>query len=387
MLFFSHRGNISGPNPELENTPDYVLKALNKGFSVVVDVCLKNEVLYLGNKHSDSKTEVDKSFLQNTSIVCRAHDEITYEALLSYEIHCFYHDNHQDPKTSLGLQMINYELSNEVNLSQKTILMFPEEYLSNKPNYNTYKQAFGILSNYIINYRRCVEAKHHVAMIISGRIRCYDRLFIPKIKAFYEANPDHYIHIFASLNYPSLNDDIINFNRSCCLSGVNVTPYKCDQKYIDYPKVRLEYTTQRHILGNYMSHSYNNNVAFRLIEEYSRAKNDIIFKTVTLYRTDITSESFPKIVTTNEIEPDTLYHPQPYEPEWIQNNTVTGSYALMKYYCDFYHYIDTYLERDDIVFHPEISITHHMNKHQNIKYNIYDDRQDIDINRHSYETR
>ena len=38
MILISHRGNINGPNPEMENNPEYIQKALDLGYDVEVDV-------------------------------------------------------------------------------------------------------------------------------------------------------------------------------------------------------------------------------------------------------------------------------------------------------------------------------------------------------------
>ena len=38
MIFIAHRGNLSGPQPENENKLAYIQAALDKGFSVEVDV-------------------------------------------------------------------------------------------------------------------------------------------------------------------------------------------------------------------------------------------------------------------------------------------------------------------------------------------------------------
>ena len=38
MLFISHRGNLSGPQPENENKVSYIQAALDKGFAVEVEV-------------------------------------------------------------------------------------------------------------------------------------------------------------------------------------------------------------------------------------------------------------------------------------------------------------------------------------------------------------
>ena len=38
MILIAHRGNISGPNPEMENNPIYIVKELEKGYDVEVDI-------------------------------------------------------------------------------------------------------------------------------------------------------------------------------------------------------------------------------------------------------------------------------------------------------------------------------------------------------------
>ena len=38
MIHIAHRGNMYGPNPEMENDPDYLLSAINAGCDVEVDV-------------------------------------------------------------------------------------------------------------------------------------------------------------------------------------------------------------------------------------------------------------------------------------------------------------------------------------------------------------
>ena len=48
MIFVSHRGNINGPQPERENTVEYIQEALDKGFDVEIDVWARNQ-LWLGH--------------------------------------------------------------------------------------------------------------------------------------------------------------------------------------------------------------------------------------------------------------------------------------------------------------------------------------------------
>ena len=38
MILIAHRGNIHGPNPELENNPFYIDKAIEQGYNVEIDI-------------------------------------------------------------------------------------------------------------------------------------------------------------------------------------------------------------------------------------------------------------------------------------------------------------------------------------------------------------
>jgi len=38
MILISHRGNTDGPNPEMENNPLYIDKALEQGYNVEIDI-------------------------------------------------------------------------------------------------------------------------------------------------------------------------------------------------------------------------------------------------------------------------------------------------------------------------------------------------------------
>ena len=61
MIYISHRGNISGKNRDLENTPDYIDRALDLGYDVEVDLWVHDSQLFLG--HDSGHSEIDLSFL------------------------------------------------------------------------------------------------------------------------------------------------------------------------------------------------------------------------------------------------------------------------------------------------------------------------------------
>lgn len=59
-IIISHRGNLDGPNPERENSPDYIEEALAAGFNVEVDVWWHEDAFWLG--HDGPKHRVKHPF-------------------------------------------------------------------------------------------------------------------------------------------------------------------------------------------------------------------------------------------------------------------------------------------------------------------------------------
>ena len=49
MILISHRGNLNGPKPLMENSPAYIEIAIKKNFHVEIDVWIKKNNLYLGH--------------------------------------------------------------------------------------------------------------------------------------------------------------------------------------------------------------------------------------------------------------------------------------------------------------------------------------------------
>ena len=49
MKLISHRGNISGPNPERENHPEYIFEVLQAGYDVEIDVWFVDNKFMLGH--------------------------------------------------------------------------------------------------------------------------------------------------------------------------------------------------------------------------------------------------------------------------------------------------------------------------------------------------
>jgi hypothetical protein len=60
-LFIAHRGNTNGPNCMMENTPDHIMSALDKGYDVEIDLWYASNSLWLG--HDKPEWKIGASFI------------------------------------------------------------------------------------------------------------------------------------------------------------------------------------------------------------------------------------------------------------------------------------------------------------------------------------
>ena len=101
MKLISHRGNLSGPKPDLENSPQYIQEALTLGLDVEIDVWLVKEQLFLG--HDEPQYEIDLDYLKNEKFWCHAKNPDALKLMLDNNIHCFWHDKDKFTLTSKGI--------------------------------------------------------------------------------------------------------------------------------------------------------------------------------------------------------------------------------------------------------------------------------------------
>lgn len=145
MLLISHRGNLSGPNPKLENSPYYIQQALDKGFNVEVDVWCYEDIFYLGHDFPDYR--IEKSFLENEMLWCHAKSPLALEKMLSNpKIHCFWHQNDDFTLTSKGYI---WTYPGKMILESRSIAVIPEYH----PEVWDISKAYGVCSDFIENYK------------------------------------------------------------------------------------------------------------------------------------------------------------------------------------------------------------------------------------------
>ena len=148
MILISHRGNLNGPNLKWENHPDYIQKALDKGFNVEIDVWYENSTFYLG--HDEPLHKVNINFLKKNGLWCHAKNINTLNVMLSYsDIHCFWHQEDDVTLTSRNFIWT----SPDKQLTENSIAVLPE--LNNDNSIKMLpEKIFGICSDYIVNYKK-----------------------------------------------------------------------------------------------------------------------------------------------------------------------------------------------------------------------------------------
>lgn len=100
MKIISHRVNLIGPKPFLENSPNYIQDALAWEFDVEIDVWLIKKELFLGHDHP--KYPISLEFIKNKYFRCHAKNFSALEFMLENNVQCFWHQDDDQTITSSG---------------------------------------------------------------------------------------------------------------------------------------------------------------------------------------------------------------------------------------------------------------------------------------------
>jgi len=149
MRFISHRGNLYGSDPFLENRPRYIQEALNKGFDVEIDVRYfpKYNEWFLG--HDKAQYKVSRDWLRSFKQFWIHAKNL--EALVALQTDWretdppyFWHENDTVSVVSNGTL---WTYPNKRLMSGWSIAVLPE-----KTDYKTedMSECFGICSDYIV---------------------------------------------------------------------------------------------------------------------------------------------------------------------------------------------------------------------------------------------
>ena len=124
----------------MENSPSYIMAAVDSGFDVEVDVWKVDDLIYLG--HDQPQYLIDLSFLNNERFWCHCKNIDALHYLLEEGIRCFFHSTDDVTLTSDGY-IWTYPGK---KITKKSICVLPE-----KSYHNTIDLAAGICSDYVNN--------------------------------------------------------------------------------------------------------------------------------------------------------------------------------------------------------------------------------------------
>ena len=100
MKLIAHRGNLNGPRPDKENSPEYLLRAVDNGYDCEVDVWVLDDDIWLGHDHPDYI--VTKEFINNPAFWNHAKNLKALYYMLDNNIRCFWHEGDERTLTSDG---------------------------------------------------------------------------------------------------------------------------------------------------------------------------------------------------------------------------------------------------------------------------------------------
>jgi hypothetical protein len=143
-FLISHRGNLNGPQPNKENSPDYINKAIESGYNVEIDIWFINNKWYLG--HDNPTYEIKYNFLFDSQFWLHAKNGEAFDKLLrdkNYDFNVFWHTTEDWVLTSKGYI---WTYPNKT-LYPKSICVMPEVGYS-----GDISNCIGICSDYILNY-------------------------------------------------------------------------------------------------------------------------------------------------------------------------------------------------------------------------------------------
>ena len=89
MKLISHRGNVNGPQKELENTPEQISRVLDQGYDCEIDLWLTDNKLWLG--HDAAEYSINRDFLEHPGLWIHAKNLPALAWLTTTDFNYFWH--------------------------------------------------------------------------------------------------------------------------------------------------------------------------------------------------------------------------------------------------------------------------------------------------------
>lgn len=149
MKLYAHRGNIEGRKPELENTINYVNKALKLGYGAELDVWYTPNAnkYFLG--HDWPNHPIPKEFMEDDRIIVHAKNVSTFQQLLKFKtIHSFFQKDDEVVLTSWGKRLYHENI--------KGFDYGEDEIYVNLDGSLKHREAYGVITDFPTSFNNCL---------------------------------------------------------------------------------------------------------------------------------------------------------------------------------------------------------------------------------------
>ena len=160
------------------------------------------------------------------------------------------------------------------------------------------------------------------------------------------------IEFFCSINDSRVDYDFIN------LFDIKKSNYNFE-KHVFPENLKIKNKRPETNINNTMSMFYNWMKNFQLIENFQKKQN-MLFDIIINYRSDILSSEFINFDKIENINFNTIYIPQGNDWGGVNDQMAFGNFDSMKKYCEIYKNIQKYNDNDNVIFHPETLLKHHL---------------------------
>lgn len=145
MRYIAHRGNVDGINESLENTKDYIDRAISLGYDVEIDLRVKEGKLFLGHDEPQYPVTIDWLIDRRNSLWIHAKDYESLSILSKTNLQYFYHSSEPYTITSNGY-IWSHDFKNKMTNMCIVPLLSKEEVLK-------YEQTdfFAVCSDFILD--------------------------------------------------------------------------------------------------------------------------------------------------------------------------------------------------------------------------------------------
>lgn len=148
VFYISHRGNLTGRNPERENTHAYIQEAINSGFYVEIDLWGKDGDLWLGHDSPQYKTSCFFLGDHYDRLFCHCKNVEAIDIIMKElpHIEFFYHNTDDYTLTNHGLVWC---YPGKTPPKKEAIIVLPEGVVGDVKLYLAQHNPVGVCSDHI----------------------------------------------------------------------------------------------------------------------------------------------------------------------------------------------------------------------------------------------